>query len=224
MGQKVHPYSFRLGYIKTWKSRWYANKKDFGLKLEEDIKVKKHIKTNFYQAGISNIEIERSSDKLRIAIWAARPGIVIGRRGADIDRLKEELLDIVKNNTEVIIDIKEVKNSRADAQLIAENIAFQLIKRVSFRRAMKKAIYDARSSGVEGIRVTCSGRLGGAEMSRSTTYKEGKVPLHTLRADIDYGFTEARTTYGAIGIKVWIYKGQIILDKGPKNEESNKET
>jgi small subunit ribosomal protein S3 len=223
VGQKVHPYGLRLGYIKTWKSRWFANKKDFGLKLEEDLKLKKHIKKNFNQAGISNIEIDRSSDKLRITIWAARPGIVIGRRGADIDRLKEELMDITKDNTEIIIDIKEVKNPRTDAQLVAENVAFQLVKRVSFRRAMKKAIYDARSAGVEGIRVTCSGRLGGAEMSRRETYKEGKIPLHTLRADIDYGFTEARTTYGAIGIKVWIYKGQIILDRGPKKEDSNKE-
>jgi len=223
VGQKVHPYSFRLGYIKTWKSRWFSNKKEFGFKLEEDMKVKKHIKNNFNQAGISLIELDRSSDKLRVTIWAARPGIVIGRRGVDIDRLKEELSDIVKNNLEIIIDIKEVKNPRADAQLVAENIAFQLLKRVSFRRAMKKAIYDARSSGVEGIRVTCSGRLGGAEMSRRETYKEGKVPLHTIRADIDYGFTEARTTYGAIGIKVWIYKGQIMLEKGPKAEDSNKE-
>lgn len=223
MGQKVHPYSLRLGYIKTWKSRWFSNKKDFGLKLEEDIKVKKHIKNNFNHAGISNIEIERSSDKMRITIYAARPGIVIGRRGADIDRLKEELMELVKNNLEIVIDIKEVKNPRTEAQLVAENIAFQLIKRVSFRRAMKKAIYDAVNSGVEGIRVTCSGRLGGAEMSRRETYKEGKIPLHTLRADIDYGFAEARTTYGAIGIKVWIYKGQIIPNKGQSEEKSNKE-
>ena len=223
MGQKVHPFGLRLGYIKTWKSRWYSNKKDFGLKLEEDQKVKKHIKKNFNQAGISNIEIDRSSDKLRITIWAARPGIVIGRRGADIDRLKEEITEVVKSNTEIIIDIKEVKNPRGDAQLVAENIAFQLVKRVSFRRAMKKAIYDARSTGVEGIRVTCSGRLGGAEMSRRETYKEGKIPIHTLRADIDYGFTEARTTYGAIGIKVWVYKGQIILAKGMRKEDINKE-
>ncbi len=217
MGQKVHPYGLRVGYIKTWKSRWFSGKKDFGLQISEDIKMREHIKKNFSQAGIASIEIERATDKTRITIWAARPGIVIGRRGADIDRLRDELQDLI--GKDVYIDIKEVKSPRTDAQLISENIAFQLMKRVSFRRAMKKAVYDAINSGVQGIRVTCSGRLGGAEMSRTETYKEGKIPLHTLRADIDYGFTEAVTTYGTIGVKVWVYKGEIIPPKGKAGKE-----
>ncbi len=221
MGQKVHPYSFRLGYIKTWKSRWFSNKKDFGEKLAEDLKIRSYIKKNFNQAGISSIEIDKASDKIKVIIFAARPGIVIGRRGAEIDRLKEELQEVT--GKDVYVDIKEVKMPRTDAQLVAENIAFQIVKRVSFRRAMKKAVYDAMSSGVGGIRITCSGRLGGAEMSRTETYKDGKVPLHTLRADIHYGFTEARTTYGAIGIKVWVYKGEIIPEKGTAEGNNKRE-
>lgn len=209
MGQKVHPYSFRLGYIRTWKSRWFSNKRDFGKNLFEDIKIREHIKKNFAQAGISSIEIDKASDKIKVTIQSARPGIIIGRRGSDIDRLKEELQEITNKN--FYIDIKEIKYPRADAQLIAENVAFQMEKRVSFRRAMKKAISDAINAGLKGIRITCAGRLGGAEMSRRETYKEGKIPLHTIRADIDYGFAEARTTYGLIGVKVWAYKGEIIL-------------
>lgn len=221
MGQKVHPYSLRLGYIKTWKSRWFSGKKDFGKKLLEDIEIRKHIKDNFAQAGISNIEIEKSSDKIKVIIYASRPGIIIGRRGSDIDRLREDLQEMTKSD--VYVDIKEVKVPQADAQLVAQNIAFQILRRISYRRAMKKSVSDAINTGVEGIRITCSGRLGGAEMKRRETYKKGKVPLHTLRADIDYGFTEAKTTSGLIGIKVWIYKGEIVNRKVNSKESSKQE-
>ncbi len=208
MGQKVHPYGLRIGIIKTWKSRWISDKRGFGKALAEDIKIRQHIKENFSKAGISTIDIEKSSESIKITIYTARPGIIIGRRGSDIDRLREELQEITSK--EIYVDVKEIKDPRVDAQLVAENVAFQLIKRVSHRRAMKKAVYNAINSGIEGIRIICSGRLDGAEMSRRATYKEGKVPLHTLRADIDYGFTEAKTTYGTIGVKVWIYKGEIL--------------
>jgi small subunit ribosomal protein S3 len=209
VGQKVHPYGLRLGIIKTWKSRWFADKRQFGKNLTEDIKIRSYIKKNFGRAGISNIEIEKTPEKIKIIIHTARPGIVIGRRGSDIDRLKEDL-QVVTGKEEIYIDVKEVKDPWTDAQLVAENVAFQLTKRVSYRRAMKKAVYNAMNSKAEGIRIICSGRLGGAEMSRRAAYKEGKIPLHTLRADIDYGFAEARTTYGTIGVKVWIYKGEVL--------------
>ena len=208
MGQKVHPLSFRLGYIKTWDSRWFAKKKDYPGLLLEDIKLRKYIKDRLKQAGVARVEIERAGDRARINIRTAKPGIIIGRKGADIDRLRDELQEMTGKT--IYIDIQEVKNPAIEAQLVTENIAFQLEKRVSFRRAMKRAVQLAMDYGAQGIKVVCSGRLGGAEMSRQESYREGKVPLHTLRADIDYGFSEALTTYGLIGVKVWIYKGDVI--------------
>lgn len=216
MGHKVNPLSFRLGYIRTWRSRWFAKKKDFADNLHEDIVIRKYVKTSFSAAGISNIEIERASNRARVIIYTARPGIVIGRKGADIDRLRDELQE--KTKKEIYIDIKEVKNPAIEAQLIAENIAFQLEKRVAFRRAMKKAVQQSRAGGALGIKVKCSGRLGGAEMSRAEGYKEGKIPLQTFRADIDYGFAEALTTYGLIGVKAWVYKGDILEKKRAEKE------
>lgn len=213
MGQKVHPYSLRLGHIKTWKSCWFLNKKDFPKALSEDIEIRRRIKEGLGKAGIPTIEIERASGNIKVTIYTVRPGIVIGRHGAEIDRLKEDLQEMT--NKEVYIDVKEIKNPYSDAQLIAESVAFQLVKRVPHRRAIKKAVYNAINAGVRGIKIVCSGRLDGAEMSRRASYKEGKIPLHTLKADIDYGFAEARTTYGMIGIKVWIYKGEV----GPQVEE-----
>ncbi len=211
MGQKVHPFSFRLGYIKSHRSSWFAKKGEFADLLHEDIKIRKFIKNNFSSANISYIEIERASNRIRVAIHASRPGIIIGRRGADIDRLRDELQEITEK--EVFIDIKEIKSPATEAQLVAENVAFQLKKRVAFRRAMKKAVQNANSVGCKGIKIICSGRLGGAEMSRRETCREGKIPLHTLRADIDYGFAEAHTTYGVIGVKVWVYKGDVFPQK-----------
>lgn len=220
MGQKVHPYGLRVGYIKTWKSRWYAKKKDFARLLGEDIKIKQYIKKNFFTAAIPTIEIERASDRIRVIIHSARPGIIIGRRGADIDRLKEDLNRLT--NKEVYIDIKEIKNPYIEAQLVSENIAFQLEKRVAFRRAMKRAIQMAMERGAGGIRIKCSGRLGGAEIARTEGYRRGKIPLQTFRADIDYGFTEAHTAYGLIGIKTWIYKGDVMLSRSD-NKKLNAE-
>ncbi len=211
MGQKVHPYSLRLGIIKDWKSQWFADKKTYADCVLEDVKIRKYIKKALAQAAISMTTIERASNKLRITIHSARPGVIIGRRGAEIDKLKEEIQLMTKK--EVVLDIKEIKNANTDAQLVSENIAFQLEKRIPFRRAMKKAVQTAMNTGAGGIKIKCSGRLGGAEIARSEGYKEGKVPLHTLRADIDYGFAEAFTTYGLIGVKVWIYKGEIINKK-----------
>lgn len=211
MGQKVHPLSFRLGYIKDWKSRWFAKRKEFPQNLLEDLKIRKFIKKNFSQANVSKVEIERATKRLRVIVHSGRPGVIIGRRGADIDRLRDELQNMTKK--EIFVDIKEVQNPNVDAQLVAENVAFQLEKRVAFRRAMKKAVSLSRSSGAGGIKIMCSGRLGGAEIARTEKYKEGKIPLHTLRANIDYGFAEALTTYGVIGIKCWIYTGDVILDK-----------
>ncbi|KPK39733.1 MAG: 30S ribosomal protein S3 [Omnitrophica WOR_2 bacterium SM23_29] len=222
MGHKVHPLSMRLGYIKTWRSRWFAKKKDFAENLHEDIEIRKYIKANFSAAGISDIEIERASNRAKIIIYTARPGIVIGRKGADIDRLRDELQE--KTKKEIYIEIREVKNPATASKLIADNIAFQLEKRVAFRRAMKKAIQQAVSGGALGIKVKCAGRLGGAEMSRSESYKEGKIPLQTFRADIDYGFSEALTTYGLIGVKVWIYKGDILESKPKEQEEVTEKT
>lgn len=221
MGHKVHPYGFRVGYIRTWKSRWFAKKKDFANLLHEDIKIKNYIKKNFSSAAIANIEIERASNRIRVIIHSARPGIIIGRRGADIDRLREELNRLTEKK-EVYIDIKEVKNPYIEAQLVAENIAIQLEKRVAFRRAMKRALQMAMEHGAEGIKLRCSGRLGGAEIARSEGYRQGKIPLQTLRADIDYGFAEAYTTYGLIGVKAWIYKGDIIpgRDKDKEGEKN----
>jgi len=206
LGQKVHPIGLRLGINKTWQSRWYAEKNyaDF---LHEDLKIKNFIKKAFYHAGISRVEIERAAEKTTVNIHTARPGILIGRRGAEVDQLKKNLQKLT--DRDVHVNICEVRKAELDAQLVAENIALQLERRVAFRRAMKRSVTTAMRFGAEGIRVACAGRLGGAEMARSEWYREGRVPLHTLRADIDYGFTEARTTYGAIGVKVWIFKGEV---------------
>lgn len=219
MGQKVHPYSFRLGYIRDWTSRWFANKKDFGGLLIGDAKIRKHIKKNLKQAAIAKIEIERASNRIRIIIHSGRPGVIIGRKGSEIDRLRDELREIV--DKEIQIDIKEIKQVALSAQLVAENIAFQLEKRIAFRRAMKRAVQQATQAGAGGIKIRCGGRLDGAEIARRESYKVGKVPLQTIKADVDYGFTEAYTQAGLIGIKVWIYKGDIIVGKkGKKNIET----
>ena len=205
MGQKVHPTGFRLAITKSWVSRWYAEN-DFGKFLQEDLKIRKYLKKKLYQAGISKIAIERATNKIRINIFTSRPGMVIGRKGAEIDQLKKELQGLT--DKEVHINIHEVKRPDLDAQLVAENIALQLIRRVAFRRAIKKSVTTALKFGALGIKVCCSGRLGGAEIARTEWYREGRVPLHTLRAQIDYGFAEALTTYGLIGVKVWINKEQ----------------
>ena len=212
MGQKVHPFILRMGIIRTWHSRWFAHPKDYPKFIHQDYEIRKFIKVRFKQAAISNIIIERLADKLKIRIRTARPGIIIGRHGADIERLREDLNNIVKN--ELSIDIEEIKNPALDAQLVAENISFQIEKRVAFRRAVKRAMEQTMNAGAKGVRVSCAGRLNGAEMSRTETYKQGKVPLQTLRADIDYGFAESLTTYGLIGTKAWIYKGEILIKRG----------
>ncbi|MCK4437062.1 30S ribosomal protein S3 [bacterium] len=218
MGQKVHPIGFRLGFIRDWDSRWFA-KKGYGNLLHEDIKVRKYIKDKLLYAGVSRIEIERASDRMRITLHSARPGIIIGRRGAEVDRLKEELEEMT--GREVLIDIQEVKNPGLDAQLVAEGVAQQLEKRVSFRRAMKRSVSLAMNLGAKGIKIACSGRLGGGEMSRSEWYREGRVPLHTLRGDIDYGTRGAKTTYGMIGVKVWIFKGEILSHSEEKKNAAH---
>lgn len=215
MGQKVHPIGFRLGINKTWQSRWYAEKNyaDF---LHEDLEVKKFIKRSFYHAGISRVEIERAAEKTTVNVHTARPGILIGRRGAEVDQLKKKLQKLT--DRDIHVNIFEVRKAEIDAQLVAENIALQLERRVAFRRAMKRSVTTAMRFGAEGIRVSCAGRLGGAEMARKEWYREGRVPLHTLRADIDYGFTEARTTYGIIGVKVWIFRGEIHSHQTPTKQ------
>ncbi|GGS23153.1 MULTISPECIES: 30S ribosomal protein S3 [Actinokineospora] len=208
MGQKINPHGFRLGITTDWRSRWYADKQ-YAEYVAEDVKIRRLLSKGMERAGISRVEIERTRDRVRVDIHTARPGIVIGRRGAEADRIRGELEKLTKK--QVQLNILEVKNPESDAQLVAQVTAEQLSNRVSFRRAMRKAIQSAmRSPQVKGIRVQCSGRLGGAEMSRSEHYREGRVPLHTLRADIDYGFFEARTTFGRIGVKVWIYKGEVV--------------
>lgn len=213
MGHKVHPLSLRLGFVKTWSSTWFAKKKDFPIFLNEDVKIRKFIKEELSSAAIGAIDIERTSNSIRAILHSARPGVIIGKRGADIDRLREDLNHIT--NKEVFIDIKEIKNPSVCAQLITENIALQIEKRIGHKRAMKKAVQIAMDSGAGGIKIICSGRLAGAEMARRETIKQGKVPLHTLKADIDYGFCEALTTYGLIGIKVWVYHGELPpLKKG----------
>ncbi|MFC1631193.1 30S ribosomal protein S3 [Candidatus Omnitrophota bacterium] len=217
MGQKVHPYGIRLGYIKTWKSSWFAKKKEFPQLLAEDLRIRRHIKTNFHTAGVASIDIERAQGRARIILHTSRPGVIIGRRGADIDRLRDDLQDLT--GKQIFIDIKEIKNPQIEAQLVAENVAFQLEKRIAFRRAMKKSLQLAMDSGAGGIKIACAGRLGGAEMSRREKYRQGKIPLQTFRSDIDYGFSEARTTYGAIGVKVWIYKGEVLKQKHQKKEK-----
>lgn len=205
MGQKVHPTGFRLGYNKTWSSNWFA-RREFADLLHEDLALRKYIKKSLYHAGVSKISIERASQRCRIDIWAARPGIIIGKRGTEVDKLRTDLQG--RTGKQVHINIKEVRKAEADSQLVAENVALQLERRVGFRRAMKRAVTSALRFGVRGIKVAVGGRLGGAEMSRSEWVREGQIPLHTLRADIDYGFAEAKTTYGIIGVKVWVYKGE----------------
>ncbi len=211
MGQKVHPYGFRLGYTKPWKSRWFAER-DYDKQLLEDVKLKAELKEKLKSAGVSSIEIERPGNKLRILIKTARPGIIIGRKGAEIDKLKAEVQKRMSGR-EVFIDILEVHKPELDAQLVSESIALQLEKRVGFRRAMRKSVDSALRFGCKGIKVRVSGRLNGNEIARSEWYLQGRLPLHTLRADIEYGFTEARTTYGVIGVKCWIYKGEILPTK-----------
>ncbi|OQX26766.1 MAG: 30S ribosomal protein S3 [Desulfobacteraceae bacterium IS3] len=207
MGQKVNPVGLRLGVIKTWESRWYAGKK-YADYILEDFNIRKFIKKKLYHAGISRVEIERSSKRVRLRIFTARPGIVIGKKGAEIDSLKKELEKMLSH--EVMIDIQEVRKPETDAQLVAENVALQIVRRVAFRRAMKRSVSSAIRFGAKGVKIICAGRLGGAEMARTEWYREGRVPLHTLRADIDYGVTQARTTYGIVGVKVFIFKGEIL--------------
>jgi small subunit ribosomal protein S3 len=207
MGQKVHPYGFRLGVTKNWRSRWFA-KQDYSKLLHEDIELKESLTQRLKAAGISSIEVDRPGNKLRITIRTSRPGIIIGRKGAEIEKLKSDLAK--KTKREIFIDIQEVHRPELDAQLVSESIALQLEKRVAFRRAMRKAVDSALRFGCKGIKVRVSGRLNGAEIARSEWYLQGQLPLHTLRADIDYGFTEAYTTYGVIGVKVWVYKGEVI--------------
>jgi len=210
LGQKVNPISFRLGVHRNWDSRWFAGKEyaDFVL---EDFKIRKFLKKGLFQAGVAKIEIERAASKVRVRIHTARPGIVIGKKGAEIERIKRDLERHV--GREVILDIQEVRKPEVEAQLVAENVALQLVRRIAFRRAMKKAVSSALRFGAQGIKIACGGRLGGAEMARREWYREGRVPLHTIRADIDYGFAEAFTTYGVIGVKVIIFKGEILPDK-----------
>jgi len=210
LGQKVNPIGLRLGGIKTWRSQWFSEK-NYSELLHEDLKIRKFLKGKLYHAGISRIEIERASNKAKVNIHAARPGIIIGKKGSEIEKLKKDLETITKN--EVIINILEVRKPEIDAQLVAENVAQQLERRVAFRRAMKKCVTSAMKFGAKGIRVNCGGRLGGAEMARSEWYREGRVPLHTLRADIDCGFTEAKTAYGLIGVKVLIFHGEVLPAK-----------
>jgi len=218
MGQKVHPISFRLGVTRNWNSRWYAGKEEFAEKLLQDEKIRKLAKKELSTASVSRVEIERASNRVRVIIFSGRPGMVIGRKGAQIETLKEQIQNIIGDQCKLIIDIKEVPNPVLDAQITADNIAFQLERRIAFRRAMKKTMQNLKDAGGEGIKIRCSGRLGGAEIARSEGYKWGKVPLQTIRADIDYGFSEARTAYGAIGVKVWIYKGDKF-DTAPEKKD-----
>ena len=208
MGQKVNPHGFRVGVIKDWDTRWYASKKDFADNLIEDYQIREFLKKKLFAAGISKIEIERAANKITINIYTAKPGIVIGRGGAGVEQVKKDVNKLVKKPCN--INIIEVKHADTDAQLVAENIAQQLERRISFRRAMKQTVGRVMKSGAKGIKATCAGRLGGAEIARSETYHDGSIPLQTLRADIDYGFAEAHTTYGRIGVKVWIYKGEVL--------------
>ena len=215
MGQKVHPHGIRLGIVKTWDAKWYADK-DFATNLHEDIKIRKAIKTDkqLASAGVSRIEIERSEKRLKLTIHTAKPGMVIGRGGAGIEDIKNKLKKLTDKRVD--INIMEIRQPDMDALLVAENIASQLERRIAFRRAMKQSVGRTMRLGAKGIKIACSGRLGGAEIARSESYREGSIPLHTLRADIDYGFAEANTTYGRIGIKVWIFKGEILPDKKDK--------
>ncbi|MFA4874887.1 MAG: 30S ribosomal protein S3 [bacterium] len=213
MGQKTHPIGFRLGISKGWYSNWYAPKGTYQKQVHEDRFIRGEIKKRLEHTGVSHIDIERAAGKVIVNIFTSRPGLVIGKKGAGIDSLR---MDVQKKVTdEVTINIREVRKAEIDAQLVAENVAQQLVRRIAFRRAMKKAVQSALKLGAQGIKIQCAGRLGGAEIARSEWYREGRVPLHTLRADIDYGFAEARTTYGIIGVKAWVYKGEILPERGP---------
>ena len=207
MGQKTHPIGFRLGSTRTWSSRWFATKNYANL-LHEDVKIRRFIKDQLYHAGISRIDIERSANRARITIFTARPGIIIGRKGSEVEKLKNELQ--LRTGKEIYLNIEEIVHPELDAQLVAENVALQLQKRVAFRRAMKKAVTSALRLGADGIRIACAGRLGGSEIARKEWYRQGRVPLHTIRADIDYGLATAHTTAGTVGVKVWIFKGEVL--------------
>ncbi|MBC7075278.1 MAG: 30S ribosomal protein S3 [Syntrophomonadaceae bacterium] len=220
MGQKVHPKGFRIGVIRGWDSNWYADK-DYTDFLHEDYKIRKYIKDRFFMAGVPRIEIQRTGNRVRITIHTAKPGIIIGRGGTEVEQLKADLSKMTQKN--ININIQEVKKPELDAQIVAENVAQQIEKRISFRRAMKQAVGRTMRAGAEGIKVAISGRLGGAEIARTEWYTEGKVPLHTLRADIDYGFAEANTTYGKIGVKVWVNRGEIIPEVKQRPEEKARE-
>jgi small subunit ribosomal protein S3 len=207
LGQKTHPTGIRLGITRTWDSRWFL-KRGYAAQLLEDITIKKEIKEKLFHAGVSKIEIERAGQKIRVIIYTARPGIIIGKKGSEVEKLRKDIE--LMSGKQALVDIKEIRKPEIDAQLVAENIALQLEKRVAFRRAMKKAVASALRFGAQGIKITCSGRLAGAEIARTEWYREGRVPLHTFRADINYGFAEARTTYGIIGVKVWVYSGDVL--------------
>jgi small subunit ribosomal protein S3 len=217
LGQKTHPYGFRLGIIKSWRSRWYSEK-EYANYLQEDLRIRSYVKNRLIHAGVSAVEIERKSNRVHVVIHTARPGIVIGKKGAEIENLKKDLQKFT--DREVSITIQEIRRPETDAQLTAENVAMQLERRVAFRRAMKKTVLSSMKLGAKGIKIQVAGRLGGTEMARTEWYREGRVPLHTLRADIDYGFAQARTTYGTIGVKVWIYKGEVlpVASQAPKTE------
>ncbi len=208
MGQKINPVGLRLGINRTWDSRWFADGLEYGRMLHEDLKIRRNLKKRLYQAGISRIVIERPHKKCRITIYAARPGVIIGKKGADIEKLRKDVAAMTGG--EVNLNIVEIRKPETDAQLVAENIAQQLERRIAFRRAMKRSMQSAMRLGAKGVRINVSGRLGGAEIARMEWYREGRVPLHTLRADVDYGFTEAKTTYGIIGVKVWVFKGEVL--------------
>ena len=220
MGQKVHPYGFRLGVNKTWVSKWCV-RRDFPSLLMEDIKLRGYVKRTLAHAGISKVEVERSADRVRVSIHTARPGIIIGKKGLEVDRLKEDLQKMIGGNKRVTLEIKEVRRAELDANLVAQNVALQLEKRISFRRAMKKTVLSSLRFGALGIKIRVSGRLGGAEIARSEWYREGRVPLHTLRADIDYGTARANTTFGVIGVKAWIYRGDILPGDGVAKVEED---
>ncbi|MEJ2677505.1 MAG: 30S ribosomal protein S3 [Gemmatimonadota bacterium] len=210
MGQKVHPRGFRLGIVKPWKSRWYAER-DFGALLKEDETIRKYLHQRLGHAALSEVEIDRKPSKIVVTVHTARPGVVIGKQGSEVDKLRDELAHLT--NSEVSINVEEVKRPELDAQLVADNVAHQLVQRISFRRAMKRAVQSAMRAGAEGIRIQCGGRLSGAEIARTEGYHEGRVPLHTLRADIDYAQSTARTTYGTIGVKTWIFKGEVVENR-----------
>ncbi|MDY6351782.1 30S ribosomal protein S3 [Candidatus Weimeria sp. HCP3S3_B5] len=220
MGQKVNPHGLRVGVINDWDSKWYAEGNDFADYLVEDHKIREFLKKKLYSAGVSKIDIERASDRVKVVVYTAKPGIVIGKGGAEIEEVKKQLQKLT--DKKLVIDVKEVKRPDKDAQLVAENIASQLEGRVAFRRAMKSCITRAMKSGIQGIKTTCSGRLGGADIARSESYNEGTIPLQTMRADIDYGFAEADTTYGKVGVKVWIYKGEVLPSKKKTAEEGGR--